>query len=389
MLLGANALTQRGFVVAAIDAPKHGDRGFCLATADCIGGTPTCTPIGPPGIQGDTTPLGTCTNGSTLVKNPVLCTTQTCFDNSTDGVPVFPSTGGVHAFAGAGGSTGNAPGVVSLNLFRTRDTFRQDVLDQSSLILALSRPPSLPQTNDPNPLFAELQGAGRNLVLDGRVFWEGQSLGSILGTMNIAANPRISEGVLNVGGGTFVDIGVTSPAFMPLVNGLLHNQQPPIDPGTPQYLQFVQVAKWVFDPFDPINFAGRVLGDANHATLPNLLVSPPVAQAPKSVIGQIATCDAVVPNPFNVLLYDVMGLANSSTTPSGLTVFINKNETGGTCPVVGGTPAGTVAHSFLLDYGLSFPGDAKAFQVSLDAREQAAQFLLDPAKNPPPPVDQP
>src|SRR5205823_3387472 len=44
MLLGANALTQRGFVVAAIDAPKHGDRGFCLATADCIGGTPTCTP---------------------------------------------------------------------------------------------------------------------------------------------------------------------------------------------------------------------------------------------------------------------------------------------------------------------------------------------------------
>ena len=309
-----------------------------------------------------------------LKTKPVLCVTAGCTAAATDGVQT---------------ASGNF--VISGNLFRTRDTFRQDILDISSLVLALARPP--PPTLPPsaaNPVSAELLAGGKNIVIrPDQVYWEGQSLGSILGTMNIAANPRISEGVLNVGGGTFVDIGVTSPAFMPLVNGLLHNQQPPIDPGTPQYLQFVQVAKWVFDPFDPINFAGRVLGDANHPTLPNLLVSPPVAQAPKSVIGQIATCDAVVPNPFNVLLYDVMGLANSSTTPSGLTVFINKNETGGTCPVVGGTPAGTVAHSFLLDYGLSFPGDAKAFQVSLDAREQAAQFLLDPAKNPPPPVDQP
>jgi hypothetical protein len=386
MLLGANRLMQSGFVVAAIDSPKHGDRGFCLAAADCVGGTPTCTPIGPPGIQGDATPLGKCTNGSTLLKNPVLCTTQSCFDAATDGVPVFPSTGGVHA---PGGGSGAAPGVVSLNLFRTRDTFRQDVLDHSSLILALSRPPTLPATTNPNPLLAELQGGSipRKLVLDGRVFWEGQSLGSILGTMNVAANPRISEAVLNVGGGTFVDIGVSSPAFQPLVNGLLASQTPPILPGTSEYLQFIQVAKWALDPFDPINFAGRILGDATHPTLPNLLASPPAAQAGKSVIGQIATCDAVVPNPFNALLYNVMGLATPSTTPAGLTVFVNSTQMSGTCAVVGGTPRGTVAHGFLLDYGLSFPGNGPAHQLTLDAQDQAANFLFDPPNNIPPPQD--
>jgi hypothetical protein len=61
----------------------------------------------------------------------------------------------------------------------------------------------------------------------------------------------------------------------------------------------------------------------------------------------------------------------------------------GTCPVVGGASPGTVAHSFLLDYGLSFPTDPKAFTVSDHARNQAADFLFDPVNNLPPPVDQP
>ena len=53
MLLGANELAGKGFVVAAIDAPKHGDRAFCAKDSECATGT--CQPIGPPGTQGDTT----------------------------------------------------------------------------------------------------------------------------------------------------------------------------------------------------------------------------------------------------------------------------------------------------------------------------------------------
>src|SRR5882762_8190293 len=40
-------------------------------------------------------------------------------------------------------------------------------------------------------------------------------------TADVAANPRISRAVLNVGGGTAVDVFTTSPAFAPSTNALL------------------------------------------------------------------------------------------------------------------------------------------------------------------------
>src|SRR5207302_1022365 len=202
-----------------------------------------------------------------------------------------------------------------------------------NLILALSRPPTLPATTNPNPLSAELLANGRNLVLDGRVFWEGQSLGAILGTINTAVNPRISESVLNVGGGTFVDIAVSSPAFMDALLAVLGSLNPPISPGTPAFLQFIQVAKWVIDPAEPINFAGHLLGDTAHPTLPNLLAGN-APQGAKSILGQMATCDAVVPNPFNALLYTVAGLGPLSATTATLTVYRDTNQasTTATCP---------------------------------------------------------
>ena len=48
--------------------------------------------------------------------------------------------------------------MISGNLFRTRDTFRQDIIDNSNLILALARPPppTLPATAAANPVAVEL-----------------------------------------------------------------------------------------------------------------------------------------------------------------------------------------------------------------------------------------
>ena len=132
-------------------------------------------------------PPGTCTNGSVLKTKPVLCVTAGCTAAATDGVQT---------------ASGNF--VISGNLFRTRDTFRQDILDISSLVLALARPP--PPTLPPsaaNPVSAELLAGGKNIVIrPDQVYWEGQSLGGILGTINVAANSRFSEAVLNVPGGT-------------------------------------------------------------------------------------------------------------------------------------------------------------------------------------------
>ena len=92
----------------------------------------------------------------------------------------------------------------------------------------------------------------------------------------MAANPRFSRTVLNVGGGTIVDIFTTSPAFASSLAALLQGLG--IAPGTAAYVQFLQAAKSILDPADPVNFAGHLVG----APLPNLLANPngSVAQAP-------------------------------------------------------------------------------------------------------------
>jgi hypothetical protein len=385
MLLGADELAGKGFVVAAIDAPKHGDRASCSTDPSAGSGAPgalppqcatgTCQTSAPVGTQGDTHPAGLCklADGSagTLARRPTLCATTGCATGTTNGIPLA-----------------SANYLISGNLFRFRDTLRQDVIDNSGLILALARPPTLGATTMPNPVAAELQAKGI-AVNPAAVFWEGQSLGGILGTINVAANPRISEAVLNVPGGTFVDIASTSPAFASGVNRILAGLTPPILPNTPQYLQFLQVAKWVLDPAEPINFAGRMIGGTDHPTLPDLLALGAPPQKNKKVLGQLAVCDNTVPNPFNLLLFNVAGVAPPPTATTfqnnGFTTFRNTGtpDPSGVCNAL---PApwdtGAVAHGFLLDHGLRPPpaaSDANSTTLSLFARGDAAAFLADPS----------
>jgi hypothetical protein len=307
----ASALATAGFVVAAIDAPLHGDRAYCAAPAGsaectCTGGsptctTPTCTFFGPAGLQGDTVQIGQCTAGSVAV----------------------PAVSGRF--------------LVTANFFRTRDALRQDILDVSALVLALA-PLSVPS----NPLAAELLSKG--IAIDPtKVYWIGQSLGGILGTLNTAANPRISRAVLNVPGATVVDVFTQSPSFTPQVNLLLAGLG--ITPGTPQYLQFIQVAKLVLDGAEPLNFGGHLLGDAAHPTLPDLLQSKP-NQAAKNVFGQYAICDQVIPNPFNLLLLGEIGLT-SGTGPNPFSAYTVTGA--GTLGACNTDPTTNPAHGFLLN----------------------------------------
>jgi hypothetical protein len=255
----------------------------------------------------------------------------------------------------------------------------------------LARPPTFPATTAANPVSAQLAFDG--IAVDpSKVFWEGQSLGAILGTINVAANPRISEAVLNVPGGTFVDIAATSPAFVTGLNQILANLPPPqgpILPGTSAYLQFLQVGKWVLDPAEPINFAGHMIGDSTHPTLPNLLAPPGTTQAPKKVYGQMSVCDNVVPNAFNLLLFNVAGLAPG--TVNSFTFFKNTATPAplGFCMLPTPFDSGAVTHGILLDHGF-FPnppgggGDANNVSLSQDARSFAANFLANPVALPDP-----
>ena len=321
MLAIASALTQGGFAVAAIDAPKHGDRSWCTVDAQCATGS-TCNHA----VFGN--------QGDPANDLPGLCTAGLAYKPVTPGLPACSATVTTDCWNGTGGiavASGNY--IISANFFRTRDSLRQDILDESMLVRVLTT--------------AQGQAVIQAALNPGEVYFVGQSLGSIEGTLDVAANPRFSRTALNVGGGTIVDIFTTSPAFAPGLGQLLGGLG--IEPGTAAYLEFLLAAKWVLDPADPVNFAGHLVT----APLPNLLANPngSVPQAPKVVLGQAARCDNVVPNATNEELYGNVPLApidpvGGSASP---TVQWYMASTSGACPTDGTTGPGAT-HGFLLDF---------------------------------------
>ena len=238
MLTVADTYAAAGMVTVAIDAELHGDRTFCTSgtTNECNSGA-TCTTTLPPGAQGDANPPGTCGSAG-LIKEPVSPSCiGACAAAATDGIPV---------------ASGNY--LVSSNFFRTRDVLRQDLIDQSQLIRVMGFVPAGPPPTG-HAVFDHM--AGQGVIIDpATTFFSGQSLGSIQGAADVATNPRISRVGYNVGGGTIVDVFTTSPAFIKTTDALLAGLG--VVPGTPEFLQFLVIAKMVLDPADPLNFAGHL-----------------------------------------------------------------------------------------------------------------------------------
>ena len=329
-LLIAQALAGNGMVVAAIDAAKHGARAWCTVNTSV---TPSVAVGCASGVTCDTAVFGNQADAATA--KPGLCKGSLALKPIGCDPTVDPA-----CWDGKGGnSITSGAFVVSANLFRSRDTIRQDILDQSMLVRVMT-------TANGAAVLSAAAGAPVS-INPGKVYYVGQSWGSIEGTLDLASNPRFSRAVLNVGGATLTDILTTAPSFKNLTLGLLESLG--IQPGTPEYLRFIIGAKWILDPADPANFAQHVTAN----TLPNLLVDPSgqTPQTPKAILGQGARCDVTVPNPTNELLYGLMSLAPlNPTTPSttpGLQWFMN--STVGTCPADGSVGPGA-PHGFVLDW---------------------------------------
>jgi dienelactone hydrolase len=336
MLTVADSLAAKGFVVAAIDAPYHGDRAFCMDNNECTtDGTAdgVCTPDQARAGQGDAIPPGTCTTGHLRGTN---LTTE---------------------------ASGNY--FISGNFFRIRDAVRQDLLDHAALVLALA-PPQFPATT----AFADALAQAGLRVDPGAVYLEGQSLGGIIGTELLATNPRFARGVLNVPGGTLVDVFTNAPAFAPAVDQLflslgIDRSQIPTDPAVAsRYVQTLILAKWILDPADPLNYAVHV-----GTKLPSpLLAAPPaglgdtgLVHPTTEVLGQLARCDQVVPNATTVvggvpLPYgdELLALAGAPTT-----LYVSASA-----------PNNCVPHGVLNDTLLPT-------SIGGQVRDDAAQFLLD------------
>jgi hypothetical protein len=349
MLLIADSFAAQGMVTVAIDAAKHGDRTLCNTHPDPANPNPQfkisgcvnpngCTALPGSVGQGDAPtpgPPGTCDSAG-LAKRPV----SRGATNNTDGIALLSSNY-----------------LISANFFRTRDTFRQDVIDQSQLIRAIAfAPTGLPPTG--HVVFDHIFNhavttTGTAMIIDPTtIYFSGQSLGSIQGAMDVATNPRISRAAFNVGGGTVVDVFATAPAFAGLFAGLVTSLG--IAPGTPQFIQFLTVAKTILDPADPINFVGH-LTDKDHM-LPNLLTplggnpNGTVLQAPKAILSQIANCDDTVPNPFNFLYASNAGLGPlpPNGTPGFVQLFVGSGFDPQNPRVCSATTA--IEHAFLNDF---------------------------------------
>jgi hypothetical protein len=350
MLTVADRFTAAGLTVVAIDAAKHGDRAFCTSgsVGQCKDPNEMCVTILPSGAQGDVNPPGTCLT-SGFLKHPVSSTcTGACASAALDGIPFV---------------SGNY--LVSTNFFRTRDTLRQDFIDESQMVRAIA---FIPDGVTHNAVFDHM--SGRGVIIDpANVYYSGQSLGAIQGVADVATNPRISRAGFNVGGGTVVDVFTNSPAFADQTLALLASLG--VEPGTAKFLQFLVVAKTVLDPADPVNFAGHLTAN----TLPNLLVDPTghTPQDVKTVLSQIANCDNTVPNPFNLILS-----ANVPTgpLPTGASFFA-PGGTGTfqlfvTAPfnpaTFGSCSASVVEHGFLTDW--------KTQLLTQNAQDDIANFVM-------------
>jgi len=295
MLAVADALAARGFVVAAIDAPFHGDRAYCESNADCDGGTCTLD-------AANQKAPAVCTGGNGLVYDPVSHTTA---------------------------ASGNY--FISQNFFRIRDAIRQDVLDQSALVLALARPPAGVPQQASNPLQAALAQSGVAVRPD-QVYFSGLSLGSMMGASIVATNPRFARASFTAAGGTLVDVYTNAPGYRAQVGALLASLIPgfafekvtagsaAFDPAiAARYVQTLSILKWILDPAEPLNYAAEV--DSN-ALANAALVSAlgPLAPASTATYGQMTEGDQTVLNPFSALFYANAGLApaiyTSATYPA-------------------------------------------------------------------------
>lgn len=213
----------QGWATVMIDLPFHGERASDIINNN--NSQPCFT------VDSDEV---TCTDPDGPGPQPAACTTP-------NGMPACD-----------GRRDPSGTGFLGVNLFATRDNFRQGTIDQLTLLRTL-----------------RLEGTADGLLpdLDGSsIAYIGQSLGSITGG-NLAAylRPDEIEGVvLNVGGGGLVDNillqtvpAITAPLYFQLAVAGVCTLVDQMNPGagcqdTPGFRRFRIVAQWVLDPGDPL-----------------------------------------------------------------------------------------------------------------------------------------
>ncbi|MEX2299548.1 MAG: hypothetical protein WD733_01355, partial [Bryobacterales bacterium] len=185
-----------------------------------------------------------------------------------------------------------------------RDCLRQTAVDLMQLVRLIREGP-------------DFDGAG-GVRLDGsRIYYAGQSLGSLYGSLLLAVEPEVRAAVLNVGGGSVIDIARTGDAYRGFIAEYLSSRNPPLatpgepfvdgfplrnlapavneNPGALAIQEVLERAEWRQMPGDPIAYAPHF----ERSVLPGV--------AAKNILFQVARGDMTVPNPQSAALISAAG----------------------------------------------------------------------------------
>jgi hypothetical protein len=207
-----------------------------------------------------------------------------------------------------------------------------------------------------------------------RIYYYGQSLGGIYGTLFLAVEPDVRVGVPNVAGGPLLEASRLSPVNRAGIRGLLASRVPSllnIGGGTdfnenfplrdqPPVINTVPGADAIQQFFDRSEWNGY---SANAVGYAPYIRKEPLEDVPaKSTIFQFARGDEQVPNPTTTAILRAGDLADVAT-------YYRNDLAVAADPLVPTTP-----HVFLLRVPPR-PFDSNVYAIALHAQEQIATFF--------------
>jgi dienelactone hydrolase len=238
----AATMASQGYVVVAIDQPLHG----IYANQPVIGA-----------LNVENTPFGPIAHERHFDLDLINNTTGAA---GPDGVP-----------DGSGTHTINLS-----SLLTSRDNLRQATADLFAVTKAV---PTISIDGDATP---DLDGS--------RIFFVGQSLGSIVGLSFVTLETAVQTSVLSVPGGGIAQMLNGSATFGPRIRAGLSAAG--VNAGTPAFDQFMFAAQTAVDSADPINYAALSVASGERillhevvgggAVLPDQVIPNSVAGAPLS-----------------------------------------------------------------------------------------------------------
>ncbi len=245
-------------------------------------------------------------------------------------------------------------------IISSTDGIRQTVVDLMQLVRVIQ-------------VGMDVHGSGTSDLDSSRIYYFGQSLGGIYGTVFLAVEPHVRVGVPNVAGGPLIDTARLSPvnrkalgaslaASVPsLINiggadfneNLPLRDEPPLIntvPGADAIQQRFDENEWVAQPGNPVAYAPYIRKE-------------PLEHVPgKSTIFQFAKGDEQVPNPTTTGILRAGELADVAT-------YYRNDLAVAADPLVPNTP-----HTFLLRVPPR-PFDSTVYAIAFDAQEQIAAFF--------------